>query len=230
MDELLRQHATAWADIHGYLRDAITEVAARWSDRRPSPADLGGVTRGASVRETLFSMEEEQQLIAESSLSLGKGSGMSFVLKEGGGTKFRVRKYPVDKFHNRVRPVVFTPVGAVDRPVQLSLFDNEQEAAFAEALARAPYDFFVLWHLDLDRSGLAQVDLAAVLDIDSATRVRVLGAAQLPEPRRKSKPAQDRPEGDFGEFTVQVDEATDSGDFDPDFQFGPEDPDDDSPA
>jgi len=105
------------------------------------------------------------------SLTMTVGPARSVALRDGNGTRIRVRKFPTDRLTgDRVR--------VVEMPEEPTL----DEDLFGPVLARESYELYVLWSPHVASSTLDAVFLAAVSDIDSASRVRVHAAVQLPPP------------------------------------------------
>ena len=169
--KLAAQHADALAMVHRYLQSAVPETFLRFSDRHPDPADLHGVVLCTAVRDTVLCLGVEDPMMAATSLTMTVGPARSVSLRDGNGTRIRVRKFPTDRLTgDRVR--------VVEMPEEPTL----DEDLFGPVVAKEAYELYVLWSPDVPVSLLDAVFLAAVSDIDSASRVRVHAAVRLPLP------------------------------------------------
>lgn len=208
VETLVRQHEADFALLHADLRAALPEVAARWADRFPIAAEMSGHNRCTAVRQTLLSMFSGRGEAPFPVLGAGEGPGLSVVLKDGSGTRIRVRRWPHDHLQRRIRVVEVPPPGqsealahAVDEARQQALDEGLDEPVLPRPVA-GRFDLFVLWWADQDEAELQGAQLAAVVDIDSSSLVRILAVAPLPPPTPATAqvtPPAERPLGDFDE-------------------------------
>lgn len=169
--KLAEQHAAALVSVHRHLQEAVPETYSRFSDRHPDPAELHGMVMCTAVRDTVLCLGLADSVMEVTSLTMAVGPARSVVLRDGGGTRIRVRKFPTDRLTgDRVR--------VVEMPEEPTL----DEDLFGPVVTTQAYDLYVLWSPHVPSASLDAVFLAAVSDIDSASRVRVHAAVQLPPP------------------------------------------------
>lgn len=188
MDSLVKQHSEVLAVIHGRLEAAVLEVGMRWADRYPEPAKLAGQTFCTSVRQILLNMNEQEPL-GGSSLTATDSASTSVEFVDGHGTRIRVRKWPSDRLHNRIRVVSVPPNKQHERAAeiaeQLELGHGDDEDIFGPlAPAKISYDLFILWWHDSEALGLEGAVLAAVHKPDDPSHVAILATTPLPTPVR----------------------------------------------
>ncbi|MEV0759443.1 hypothetical protein [Nocardia sp. NPDC050435] len=220
VDSLVGEHAIALAHLHRDLHEAILESATRWADRFGDPAKLGGLTRAATVRQTLLHMDADRAPIPGSTLSMHEGNGQSVMLLDKAGNIIRVRKYPSNLLNQRHREVATPPPGqreaAAELLAELTLDDGCDEPVFNLAPVLLRLKLYVFWWLDAEQLGLAGAELAAVAvdTIDDSKLVRILATAPLPAPApilasTSTDTGQSPLFDDFGEFG---DDAAQTGD------------------
>lgn len=218
VDTLVRQFTEDFAYLAHDLRIAVPEVASRWADRYAKATDLHGMTRCIGVRQTLFSIFDAYQDKCFPVLSVRPGPALSVVLTAPGGTDIRVRHWPSDNLGHRVRVISTPPPGqaeAVAQGQQMTLDDDYAEPVFPTvASSDATWGLYVLWRGDTDEVMLASASLAAVLNIDDPSQVRILAEAPLPAPKRRPADPQAQsphdtlePSDDFDEFDHGSSEA-----------------------
>lgn len=211
MEALVRQFADDFAYLAHDLTIAVPEVASRWADRYAKATDLHGMTRCIGVRQTLFSIFDGYGDRCFPALSVRPGPALSVVLTTPGRTDIRVRHWPSDNLGHRVRMISTPPPGqadAVARGQQMTLDDGLVEPVLpVVAPSDATWDLYVLWRGDADEMMLASTSLAAVVNIDDPSQVRILADAPLPIPKRRpadpqaqATPDSLEPIDDFDEF------------------------------
>ncbi|WP_433661132.1 hypothetical protein ACQPW1_02320 [Nocardia sp. CA-128927] len=214
VDELVRQHDAVFARLHADLHEAVLESATRWADRFSDPAEMSGLTRCVTVRQTLLHMDTSRSAEAGLTMEMSLGQGMSVVLKDRAGHLVRVRKYPSYLLGKRTRAIRTPPPGQREaaEAVQLALDEGMAEPVFVLDPTRLPFELFVLWQLDGEQIGLAEAELAAVVAIDDSKTVRILATAPLPAPAKFVAPSDPNADDqslfdDFGEFDGDAEET-----------------------
>jgi hypothetical protein len=187
VDSLVKRHAEAFAYLHHDLKIAVPEVGSRWADRYTSPADMHGMVRCASVRQTLLSIFDEHGAKSFPTLAAHEGPACSIVLSGGRGVRIRVRHWPSDHLGQRVR-VVSTPPARQAEAAALAAqqaLDLGLPVKILPAPVLGAVELCVLWWADRDEAMLEGVSLAAVHNIDDASQVQILAEASLPPAKRR---------------------------------------------
>jgi hypothetical protein len=204
LPKLAAHHAPVLSRVYGHLRVAVPETYARFSDRHPDPRDLHGMVMCSAVRDSVLCIGLNDPHMQGLSLEMSEGPARSVVLTDARGMRIRVRKFPTDRLTgDRVR--------VVEMPEQPTL----DEDLFGPVQATAPYEIYVLWSPDVPAAALDAVFLAAVSDIDSASRVRVHAAVEILAPPMEPpadssgvQPLEPRPDDDFDD---QIDPEGEAG-------------------
>ncbi len=211
VDSLVKRHAETFAYLHHDLAIAVPEVASRWADRYSSPADLHGMVRCGSVRQTLLSIFAGHGARCFPTLSPHEGAACSIVLRGGRGVRIRVRHWPSDHLGQRARVVTTPPPEqahaaalAPQQPLDLGL-----PARILPEPVSGQVDLYVLWWADRDEAMLEGASLAAVRNIDDAAQVQILAETPLP-------PAKRRPAVGSSAASATTDQLDDFEDFDGD--------------
>ena len=210
-DRLVEQYYDEFAKLREDVAGVVLEVAQVWSGHFPDPTAMHGQLYCTSVRGLLLlyrvgdvrNPDEPPPPAGE--IHTRYGQGMSVMVKDGRGWYSRVRRAPAEFFPERGERLVLKPPkksivgseGATDpqSAVQPSL---SQEMAALPRTSPKP-DWFVLWTLSEDGLQVPDVFLAAVVDIDSPSMVRILASTPLPRNVRR-KPVIDEHDTDFNEW------------------------------
>lgn len=228
LDRAIRDHRPSCATLRFDLERAIPRVAEMWKPLFDDPLDIHGQAFCTDVRLMVLRMRELRGPMRGDTLLTTCGSGLSVQVSDCRGMDFRVRRWPSKVLHGeRVRTIV-TPGAAGFPLVRVPAVEGEQmildEGSGTEVFpapkttpAGKP-DIFALWWPTDDGFGLAEAVLAAVVDVDNASRVQILATAPLPpvtDSPLLSAPQEPSagPSDDFGEFDLP---AEGSGTDDPD--------------
>ena len=190
LDRVLADHRPSLATLRYDLEWAIPRVGKKWEDEFPDPREIHGQAFCTDVRQMLLRRRELRGPIRGDTLLTECGSGLSVQVMDSHGMGFRVRRWPSKVLSGeRVRTVV-TPGGG-NYPLtrtpavageQMPLDEGAEAAVFAmpTSTPAGKPDFFALWWPTEDAMGLAEAVLAAVVDVDNASRVQVLATVDLP--------------------------------------------------
>jgi len=218
LDWVVSDHRPSLATLRYDLERAIPRVSGMWKAWVEDPRDLHGPAFCTDVRSMVLHMREQRGAIAGDSLLTSRGNGLSVQISNGRGMDLRVRRWPSKMLHGERVRVVVLPGGGGQRLIRVASEPGKQmaldEGLGAEVFAaplKTPagdHDVFSLWWPTEDMMGLEEAVLAAVVDVDSASRVQILATAPLPPvtespllslPRRVARPA-----NDFGELEPPV--------------------------
>ncbi|MDG3009373.1 hypothetical protein G4X40_04345 [Rhodococcus sp. D2-41] len=228
-DQLVEQFYDEFATLRRDVSAAVKGVARVWEEHFPDPTDMHGMLYCTSVRGVLLLNRVGGPCNPDEEPPAGVvrtryGQGMSVVIGDGRGMRSRVRKAPAEFFPERgERLVIRYPKDRPDGADVVTQLRGESAADAAEAsqtvltqeMATLPrtannFDWFVLWTLSEDGLQVPDVFLAAVVDIDSPSKVVILASTPLP---RKARPqvVADEHDDDFGGyFGDQGEEGTGS--------------------
>lgn len=215
LDRVVSDHRPSLATLRYDVERAIPKVAEKWKPWFDDARDIHGSAFCTDVRLVVLRMRELRGPMRGDTLLTSCGSGLSVQVSDCRGMDFRVRRWPSKKLHGeRVRAVVSphgggqlvyrapTPAGG-----QMILDEGQQPQLFPAAMATPAgrYDLFSLWWPTEDGMGLSEAVLAAVVDVDSASRVQILATSPLPpvtdSPLLAAPAARSTvPGDDFGEF------------------------------
>ncbi|WP_405149004.1 hypothetical protein OG308_03250 [Nocardia salmonicida] len=213
-DALVRRYAQAFAELRRDVTEAVMRVAEVWEPDFDEPTNLHGQQLCTDVRGLTLQRRIRREGTTRPSLSTRCGQGMSVMLEDGHGLTIRVRKAPAEVLADHERLVVYPSseqkaraadirAAVAAKPKQLTLGPD------FDALQQDPtgYQWFVLWTLSEDAVQVPEVFLAAVLDIDSSSRVTVLASTPLP---RLAGPVSGHTavDDDFEEFRGQAEEGS----------------------
>ncbi|MEZ0362877.1 hypothetical protein ACAG26_04135 [Mycobacterium sp. pUA109] len=227
LDRVVSDHRPSFATLRYDIERAIPKVGEKWKPEFDAPRDIHGQAFCTDVRLMVLRMRELRGPNPWDTLVSRCGSGLSVQLSNGRGMGLRVRRWPSKVLHgDRVR-IVTTPGGGGQELVRASTEPNKQmpldEGSDTELFpapkttAAGKPDIFSLWWPTEDGCGLAEAELAAVIDADSASRVQILATSPLPPvtespllalPKRTAGPA-----STFGDLEPPV---AGSGTHDPD--------------
>ncbi|HUH72753.1 MAG TPA: hypothetical protein VLZ05_30230 [Mycobacterium sp.] len=219
LDRVVSDHRPSLATLRYDIERAIPKVAEKWKPWFDDPRDIHGSAFCTDVRLILLRMRELRGPMRGDTLLTSCGSGLSVQVSDCRGMDFRVRRWPAKKLHGeRVRAVV-SPIAA-EQPVsrvpaavgeQMILDEGQQEQLFPAAMATpaGKYEVFSLWWPTADGMGLSEAVLAAVVDVDNASRVQILATSALPPVTDSPLLAASAmrtavPGDDFGEYTPPV--------------------------
>jgi hypothetical protein len=227
LDRVVANHRPSLATLRFDLEWAIPRVGKMWEKLFPDPRDIHGQAFCTDVRQMLLRMRELRGPMRGDTLLTECGSGLSVQVADSRGMDFRVRRWPSKKLHGeRVRAVVVP--GGGDYPLtrvpaaegeQMPLDEGEAAPVFAapRATPRGIPELFALWWPTEDAMGLSEAVLAAVVDVDSASRVQILATSALPpvtgSPLLSAGQRSETPTDDFVDFEFP---AAGSGTDDPD--------------
>lgn len=190
LDRVVSDHRPSAATLRYDLERAIPKVAEQWKPWFEDPRDIHGQAFCTDVRLMMLRMRELRGPMRGDTLLTSCGSGLSVQVSDSRGMDFRVRRWPSKVLHGeRVRTVV-TPGGGGHPMVRVPAAEGEQmtldEGSRSEmfpapqmTVVGKPAVFALWWPTD-DALGLAEAVLAAVVDVDSASRVQILATAELP--------------------------------------------------
>ncbi|GAB4911447.1 hypothetical protein [Mycobacterium heckeshornense] len=218
LDWVVSDHRPSLATLRYDLERAIPRVSGMWKPWVEDPRDLHGQAFCTDVRSMVLHMREQRGPIPGDSLLTSRGNGLSVQISNGRGMDLRVRRWPSKVLHgDRVR-VVVTPGGggqplvreASEPGKQMILDEGSGAEVFASPVRTqtGDHDVFSLWWPTEDMMGLEEAVLAAVVDVDNASRVQILATSPLPPvtespllalPKRTAKPAKN-----FGDLEPPV--------------------------
>jgi hypothetical protein len=219
LDRVVSDHRPSLATLRYDIELAIPKVAEKWKPWFDDPRDIHGSAFCTDVRLILLRMRELRGPMRGDTLLTSCGSGLSVQVSDCRGMDFRVRRWPSKKLHGeRVRAVVSPIAGEqlvsrVPAAVgeQMILDEGEQVQLFPAAMATpaGKYEVFSLWWPTADGMGLSEAVLAAVVDVDNASRVQILATSALPPVTDSPLLAASAtriavPGDDFGEYTPPV--------------------------
>lgn len=190
LDRVVSDHRASAATLRYDLERVIPKVAEQWKPWFDDPRDIHGQAFCTDVRLMVLRMRELRGPMRGDSLLTSCGSGLSVQVSDSRGMDFRVRRWPSKILHGeRVRTVV-TPGGGGQPMVRVPAAEGEQmildEGLGAEmfpapkATAVGKPEVFALWWPTDDAMGLEEAVLAAVVDVDNASRVQILATTALP--------------------------------------------------
>lgn len=227
LDRVVSDHRQSFATLRYDIERAIPKVGEQWKALFDSPRDIHGQAFCTDVRLMVLRMRELRGPQPWDTLSSRCGSGLSVQISNGRGMDLRVRRWPSKVLHGERVRIVAMPDGgglpllrASTEPGRQMMLDEGSKAELFPApktTAAGKPDIFSLWWPTDDGSGLAEAELAAVIDVDSASRVQILATSPLPPvtespllttPKRSVEPA-----SDFGDLEPP---ALGSGTDDPD--------------
>lgn len=208
LDRVVVDNWPSFATVRYDIERAIPRVGEKWKSEFDAPRDIHGQAFCTDVRLMVLRMRELRGPNPWDTLVSRCGSGLSVQLSNGRGMGLRVRRWPSKVLHgDRVR-IVTTPGGGglpllreVTGPnKQMPLDEGSDMELFPapKTTAAGKPDLFALWWPTEDWSGLASAELAAVIDVDSASRVQILATSPLPlvtdspllaSPKRAAEPA-----------------------------------------
>lgn len=223
----MADHRPSLATLRFDLEWAIPRVGKMWEELFPDPREIHGQAFCTDVRQMLLRMREVRGPMRGDTLLTERGSGLSVQVMDSRGMDFRVRRWPAKMLHGeRVRTVVTpgggeypltrVPVGAGE---QMPLDEGAEKPVFAlpKTTPVGIPELFALWWPTEDAMGLDEAVLAAVVDVDNASRVQILATADLPpvteSPLLSGGKSDRTPDDDFAEFEPL---AEGSGTEDPD--------------
>lgn len=228
LDRVVADHRPACATLRYDLERVIPKVAEMYKPWFEDPMDVHGLAFCANVRLLVLRERELRGPMPGDTLLSSCGNGLSVQLSDSRGMDFRLRRWPSRVLHGeRVRTVI-TPGGgqhplarAASAPGEQMVLDECAQTRLFPAPTSTPVgkpDIFALWWPTEDGYGLADAVLAAVLDVDNASRVQILAATPLPPVTASPlllapTPPPVVPEDDFGEWAPP---AAASGTDDPD--------------
>jgi hypothetical protein len=227
LDRVLADHRPSLATLRYDLEWAIPRVSKKWEDEFPDPTEIHGQAFCTDVRQMLLRRRELRGPIRGDTLLTECGSGLSVQVMDSRGMNFRVRRWPSQVLSGeRVRTVV-TPGGgeypltrkAVGAGEQMPLDEGADTPVFAlpKSTPAGKPDLFALWWPTEDAMGLDEAVLAAVVDVDNASRVQILATVDLPpvtESPLLSQSQRDRTPTD--DFEDEAPPAEGTGTEDPD--------------
>ncbi|AYE98112.1 hypothetical protein PJI21_26080 [Mycobacterium kansasii] len=228
LDRIVADHRPSCATLRYDLERVIPKVAAMYKPWFEDPRDVHGLAFCANVRLLVLRERELRGPMPGDTLLSSCGSGLSVQLSDSRGMDFRLRRWPSRVLHGERVRMVITPGGgqhpmaatAAAPGEQMTLDEGAQTRLFP-APTSTPMgkpDIAALWWPTKDGYGLAEAELAAVIDIDNASRVQILASTPLP-PVTESPlllgppPAPIVPTDDFGEWAPP---SAASGTDDPD--------------
>lgn len=190
LDRVVADNRPSLATLRFDLEWAIPRVGKMWEELFPDPREIHGQAFCTDVRQMLLRMREVRGPMRGDTLLTERGSGLSVQVMDSRGMDFRVRRWPARMLHGeRVRTVV-TPGGGdyplTRRPVgageQMPLDEGAEAPVFAlpKSTPAGVPQLFALWWPTEDAMGLDEAVLAAVVDVDNASRVQILATADLP--------------------------------------------------
>ena len=223
-DQLVDQFYDEFAELRRDVSTAVKEVAGVWEGHFPDPTKMHGQLYCTSVRGVLLLnrvgdvRNPEEETAAAGEVRTRYGQGMSVLILDGRGMRVRVRKAPAEFFPEQgerlvIRPPKKKPAQGTPSAVTEIRAESEADAVAVAAgqSALSPemaalerdadedrYEWFVLWTLSEDGLQVPDVFLAAVVDIDSPSKVIILASTSLP---RKARPQQSSgKDNEFDEF------------------------------
>jgi len=190
LDRVVADHRPSLATLRFDLEWAIPRVGKMWEDLFPDPTEIHGQAFCTDVRQMLLQMRKIRGPMRGDTLLTECGSGLSVQVMDSRGMDFRVRRWPSRVLSGeRVRTVV-TPGGGdyplTRQPVgageQMPLDEGASAPVFAlpKSTPAGVPQLFALWWPTEDAMGLDEAVLAAVVDVDHASRVQILATADLP--------------------------------------------------
>jgi len=190
LDRVLADHRPSLATLRFDLEWAIPRVGKMWEDLFPDPTEIHGQAFCTDVRQMLLQMRKVRGPMLGDTLLTECGSGLSVQVMDSRGMDFRVRRWPSRVLSGeRVRTVV-TPGGgeyplsrkAVGAGEQMPLDEGAKTPVFALPTSTpvGVPGLFALWWPTEDAMGLDEAVLAAVVDVDNASRVQILATVDLP--------------------------------------------------
>lgn len=201
-DRLVEQFNDDFVELRSQLVKAVQAVAEQWepvvSEYGGSMSELHGMVHCTNVRGMLLlqvvGLKSPKTVPKRGVLTMRYGQGMSALLEDQQGTTIRVRKMPSNIIPDQGERLVVRvgqdpvtpdeqdagPEGA-DWVLPFPVPDQEQP------LPDGPVEWFVLYSFTPDAVQVAEVFLAAVVDIDSPSTVAILASTQLP---RRVRPRQ----------------------------------------
>lgn len=218
LDRVVSDNRLSLATTRYDLERVIPRVSGMWKPYVEDPRDLHGQAFCTDVRSMVLHLREQRAPMPGDTLLTSRGNGLSVQMSNGRGMDLRMRRWPSKVLHGeRVRAVV-TPGGGGQQLVRVASAPGKQmaldEGAGTEVFAapvRTPagdHDVFTLWWPTEDMMGLEEAVLAAVVDVDNASRVQILATSPLPPvtespllaiPRRTAKPV-----NNFGDLEPPV--------------------------
>lgn len=190
LDRVVADHRPSLATLRFDLEWAIPRVSKMWEKLFPDPREIHGQAFCTDIRQMLLQMRKVRGPMRGDTLLTELGSGLSVQVMDSRGMDFRVRRWPSKKLHGeRVRTVVLpgggeypltrAPVGAGE---QMPLDEGAEAPVFAlpKTTPAGVPQLFALWWPTEDAMGLDEAVLAAVVDVDNASRVQILATADLP--------------------------------------------------
>lgn len=214
LDRVVADHRPSLATLRFDLEWAIPRVGKMWEELFPDPREIHGQAFCTDVRQMLLRMREVRGPMRGDTLLTERGSGLSVQMMDSRGMDFRVRRWPSKTLHGeRVRavvvpgggdyPLIRVPVGAGE---QMPLDEGADKPVFAlpKTTPVGIPELFALWWPTEDAMGLDEAVLAAVVDVDNASRVQILATTDLPpvteSPLLSGDKGDRTPNDDFGEF------------------------------
>jgi hypothetical protein len=219
LDRVVADHRPSLATLRFDLEWAIPRVGKMWEELFPDPRKIHGQAFCTDVRQMLLRIREVRGPMPGDTLLTERGSGLSVQILDSNGMDFRVRRWPSKMLHGeRVRTVV-TPGGGdyplARQPVaageQMPLDEGAEVPVFAlpKSTPAGVPQLFALWWPTEDAMGLDEAVLAAVVDVDNASRVQILATTDLPPVTESPLLSGDRrdrtPDDDFGDLAPPAD-------------------------
>jgi hypothetical protein len=217
LERVVSDNRPSLATLRYDIERAIPRIADQWKGTFDDPREIHGQAFCTDVRSMVLRMRELRGPMRGDTLLTSRGSGLSVRVSDGRGMGFRVRRWPAKKLHGKQVRVVVTPGGG-GQPVarvpaepgkQMILDEGSGTELFPAPMATpvGKHELFELWWSTEDALGLSEAVLAAVVDVDSASRVQILATTPLPPVTDSpllaasgAKPGHGRPVDDFGEY------------------------------